>query len=1090
VTTPGPQNSPPTGSLTATDISPQSIIGPAPRIVQFTASFSDPEGKPVTATLNFGDGESTTLSTSATVVQHNYAVSGNYQPNLVLRDDLPGRSVTLYVNNDLNYRVTVTPPVTRYPLNVALNGQGTVTSTPGGISCPGDCAESYDAATVVTISAAPAPGWAFSGWSGDCAGASTPLPVMMTGAKSCTATFIQLPNSLNVTVNGQGTVASNPLGISCPGDCTEIYLSGTVVTLTATPASGWGLLQWSGDCAGTSPTTQVTIDSSKACTATFIQIAHSLNVGINGQGSVASNPAGIACPGDCTEPYAPGSIVTLTAAPSGGWAFAGWTGDCTGTNLSTQVTMNALRLCTATFTRLPNSLAVTLIGQGTVTSNPAGINCPGDCDQQYPSGTIATLSATPVVGWAFTGWSGDCAGTVSSFPVTMDAAKACTATFTQLSHALNVSVNGQGTVGSSPTGIACPADCTETYLSGTSVTLTAAPSGGWAFSGWSGNCTGTSPTASLTMDAVKSCTATFTQLPNSLSVTVVGQGTVASNPAGINCPGDCGEPYPPGTLVTLTATPSAGWAFSAWSGDCTGTNPTIPVTLNTAKACTATFTQLSYALYVSVNGQGTVGSSPAGINCPGDCAETYLSGTTVGLTATPSAGWQLSQWSGDCSGANPTALVLMNANRACTATFTRIRYPVTVAINGQGSVASNPAGIACPGNCTEPFDAGAVVTLTATPNSGWMFVAWSGDCSGTNPVTQVTANGEKLCTASFTELIYTLNVALNGDGSVEDVPPGGINCPGDCTERYLDGTVVTLNATPSAGWQFSQWSGGCSGPNPTTQVTMNADKTCTAVFAPIIYLLTVNVTGQGTVTSNPAGIACQGDCSEGYASFTVVTLTAVPDFGWFFGGWGGDCGGLNPDAFVLMDGPKNCTAAFTLTPPSGTVYKEDFEVDEGGWTHGDYPPGGQNDTWHRDNQTCAGTSLGSFAFGSNGNFGPACSDNSSRERSFALSPDIDLPPASTLTLTLDAWSQDENGPCLNGVGYDKKDVGITTDGGNTYTLLNDCWALVDTNDVWQSRSFDISSFAGQTVQVIFVYETVDEVVQGHFYIDNVEITQG
>jgi uncharacterized repeat protein (TIGR02543 family) len=77
--------------------------------------------------------------------------------------------------------------------------------------------------------------------------------------------------------------------------------------------------------------------------------------------------------------------------------------------------------------------------------------------------------------------------------------------------ALNVSQSGSGTVTSNPAGINCGADCTENYACGTSVTLTAAPASGWNFSGWGGDCSGTSPTCTIIMNAAKSVTATFTQ---------------------------------------------------------------------------------------------------------------------------------------------------------------------------------------------------------------------------------------------------------------------------------------------------------------------------------------------------------------------------------------------------------------------------------------------------------------------------------------------------------------------------------------------------------------------------------------------------
>jgi YVTN family beta-propeller protein len=74
----------------------------------------------------------------------------------------------------------------------------------------------------------------------------------------------------------------------------------------------------------------------------------------------------------------------------------------------------------------------------------------------------------------------------------------------------------------------------------------------------------------------------------SLNVARMGAGTVTSEPPGIACGGDCVEEYITGTLVTLIATPDAGWVFSGWNGACSGTDVcTIP--MSTARSVTATF---------------------------------------------------------------------------------------------------------------------------------------------------------------------------------------------------------------------------------------------------------------------------------------------------------------------------------------------------------------------------------------------------------------------------------------------------------------------------------------------------------------------
>jgi len=160
---------------------------------------------------------------------------------------------------------------------------------------------------------------------------------------------------------------------------------------------------------------------------------------------------------------------------------------------------------------------------------------------------------------------------------------------------------GTGTVTSSPAGINCGSDCSETYNQGTSVTLTATPASGSTFGGWSGGgCSGTGD-CSITMDSDKTITATFNLQQYSLTVlkSGTGSGAVTSSPAGIDCGSDCSESYNQGTSVTLTATPASGSTFGGWSGGgCSGTG-TCVVIMNADIAVTAAFSARPPAISIS-----------------------------------------------------------------------------------------------------------------------------------------------------------------------------------------------------------------------------------------------------------------------------------------------------------------------------------------------------------------------------------------------------------------------------------------------------------------------------------------------------------
>ena len=131
-----------------------------------------------------------------------------------------------------------------------------------------------------------------------------------------------------------------------------------------------------------------------------------------GAGSVASVPSGISCGGDCTHRYTDGTSVTLTATPALGSVFAGWSGDCSGTDVCV-VSMTEARSVDANFGSLgTRTLTVTTSGSGTgmIVSDLPGISCCGDCSESYPHSTVVTLTAIPTGGATFVGWTGACSG--------------------------------------------------------------------------------------------------------------------------------------------------------------------------------------------------------------------------------------------------------------------------------------------------------------------------------------------------------------------------------------------------------------------------------------------------------------------------------------------------------------------------------------------------------------------------------------------------------------------------------------------------------------------------------------------------------
>jgi uncharacterized repeat protein (TIGR02543 family) len=151
--------------------------------------------------------------------------------------------------------------------------------------------------------------------------------------------------------------------------------------------------------------------------------------------------------------------------------------------------------------------------------------------------------------------------------------------------------SGSGTVTSVPPGIDCGSDCSQDYAHNTQVTLSAIPDTGSTFTGWTGDLTGTTNPATLTMDGNKTVSATFELNVVTLTINQATGGTITADPAG---------PYHYGDDVTLTATPAQGYAFTGWAGDLTGTTNPATLNLDGDKTVSATFTRITYYIYMPV----------------------------------------------------------------------------------------------------------------------------------------------------------------------------------------------------------------------------------------------------------------------------------------------------------------------------------------------------------------------------------------------------------------------------------------------------------------------------------------------------------
>ena len=340
---------------------------------------------------------------------------------------------------------------------------------------------------------------------------------------------------------------------------------------------------------------------------------------------------------------------------------------------------------------------------------------------------------------------------------------------------LKVSLSGKGTVVSDDGKINCGSDCKETYSSSPTATiiLTATPSSGYYFSGWSGGkCSGTG-TCSVTMSKSITVKAKFKK-----------DGTTSSS-----------------SSSSLSSSNSFSSAVSASAG------------------------VASYNLKVKKMGSGKVVSNPSGISCGGSddntCEALFSEGTSVILNTTSGgAGYIFGTWEGDCedyNNKNPTCTLVMKRDMKVSATFNKNNSGMNVSVrtsgNGEGTVknytTNNTLFIYCGNDCSENLTENDInLTLIAYPSSGSVFGSWSGCDSYKDAQCMISggSSGSRLITASFndSDSKFKIEVKVNGSGAIAS-DDGKINCGSDCKESYKSSKSVKLTANPSDGYEFKYW---------------------------------------------------------------------------------------------------------------------------------------------------------------------------------------------------------------------------------------------------------------------------------------------
>jgi len=427
----------------------------------------------------------------------------------------------------------------------------------------------------------------------------------------------------------------------------------------------------------------------------------------------------------------------------------------------------------------------------------------------------------------------------------------------------------------------------------------------YAYSSWSD---GGGQTHNVTVpSAATTYTASFaTQYSLTTSVGASGGGTV--NPSGETW-------YNSGTNPQVTATPNAGYSFSSWSGDASGSTNPLTVTMNARKSVTANFT----AVPETVSTPSTPTGAGSGSTGTSYSYSTGGASSNLGHTLQYRFDWSdgtYSSWVSSTTASKSWASAgsySVKAQARC-ATHNAVvsawssGLPVTIIPAAVSStVTTSPSGLAitvdgAPYTAPQSFgwSPGSSHTVSvSSPQNGtvgtrYIYSSWSDGGGQTHTVTVPETN--ETYTANFS-IQHTLTASADPSGG------GTVNPSGE--RWYNRGDSVDVSATPNGGYSFTGWSGSVSGTTNPVRVSMDGVKTVTANFSQSQYTLTVNVSpsSSGSVSKSPN--------QSTYAYGAQVILTATPNSGYTFNNWTGDVTGATNPVNVTMNGNKSTTVNFS-----------------------------------------------------------------------------------------------------------------------------------------------------------------------------------
>jgi hypothetical protein len=490
--------------------------------------------------------------------------------------------------------------------------------------------------------------------------------------------------------------------------------------------------------------------------------------------------------------YATGSSVTVVANPNSGYTFTNWTEGSNIVSTNASYTFNI-----GSATNLVANFSLISYNVSTSSSPVAGGTTSGSGN--FTAGSNVTVVATPNSGYTFTNWTqgSNIVSTNASYTFNIGTATNLVANFSLVSY--NVSTSSSPVAGGTTSG-------SGNYTTGSTVTVVASPNASYSFINWTSgsNIISTNASYTFTIGSTTSLVANF-------SLVSYHVGTSASPVAGGTTSGSGN--YVPGSNVTVVATPNIGYVFSNWTdgGTIVSTNASYTFNISSVTNLVANFSLISYN--VSTSSSPVAGGTTSG-------SGNYTFGSNVTVIATPDSGYTFINWTDGSNVVSTNASYTFNVGSTINlvANFSLVSYNVSTSASPVTGGTTSGSG---------NYTTGSIVTVIATPDSGYTFTNWT---EGSNVVSTNASYTFTIVSATNLVANFVSNVQQFNVTTISNPANAGVT-NGDGT--YVSGAVVQVMAISNAGYVFQSWTENSNvvSLNPVYTFTLTSNDNLVANFS-------------------------------------------------------------------------------------------------------------------------------------------------------------------------------------------------------------------------------------------------------------------